>query len=200
MNNNKIKKYIILDNSTTVQLVALTNSEKIISIKQNTNPRTFVANTIPLIDELLKLDNTSLKELKGIIVGVGPGSFTGIKVAVLTAKMLALELKTPLYKISSLLLLSSGYSDVLLTPKFYINNNYFYSLSLDNNKIILSDNKYSKEFLNDFPNHLLITEKTFQLSPDRIFFYMKKVVEPHNLVPNYCFTYLKEKAKNIPNE
>ncbi|MDV3140064.1 MAG: hypothetical protein Q8765_02595 [Sweet potato little leaf phytoplasma] len=41
------------------------------------------------------------------MVGCGPGSYTGTKIGVLTAKLLSLELNIPLFKISSLLLLSS---------------------------------------------------------------------------------------------
>ncbi|WP_017193434.1 tRNA (adenosine(37)-N6)-threonylcarbamoyltransferase complex dimerization subunit type 1 TsaB [Vaccinium witches'-broom phytoplasma] len=199
MNHNQIKKYIILDTSTAFQLVTLTDDEKIISIQKNTKSRTFVENMIPLIDIVLKESNSSLQQLNGIIVGVGPGSFTGTKVAVLTAKMLASELSIPLYQISSLLLLSSGYSDVLLTPKIVINDNSFYSLSLTNNKVILPEKNYSPTFLKDFPNHLLITEKTFRLSPVQVFFYMQKVVEPHHLVPNYCIPYLNETTKERSN-
>ncbi|KOR75446.1 Glycoprotease family protein [Candidatus Phytoplasma pruni] len=200
MNHNQMKKYIILDTSAAFQLVTLIDDEKIISIQKNTKSRTFVENMIPLIDIVLKESNISLKELNGIIVGVGPGSFTGIKVAVLTAKMLASELSIPLYRISSLLLLSSGYSDVLLTPKVAINENSFYSLSLANNKVILPEKNYSSTFLKDFPNHLLITEKTFRLSPVQVFFYMQKVTEPHHLVPNYCIPYLNETMKERSNE
>ncbi|NWN46039.1 tRNA (adenosine(37)-N6)-threonylcarbamoyltransferase complex dimerization subunit type 1 TsaB [Candidatus Phytoplasma pruni] len=197
MNHNQMKKYIILDTSTAFQLVALTDAEKIISLQKNTKSRTFVENMIPLIDIVLQENHVSLQDLSGIIVGVGPGSFTGTKVAVLTAKMLASELNIPLYQISSLLLLSSGYSDVLLTPKIAINENSFYSLSLDNNKVILPEKNYSAAFLKDFPNHLQITEKTFRLSPVQIFFYMTKVAEPHHLVPNYCIPYLNEKVKEV---
>ncbi|XXP77430.1 MAG: tRNA (adenosine(37)-N6)-threonylcarbamoyltransferase complex dimerization subunit type 1 TsaB [Lettuce witches'-broom phytoplasma] len=200
MNHNQMKKYIILDTSTTFQLVALTDDDKIISIQKNSKSRTFVENMIPLIDIVLKEGNTSLQELNGIIVGVGPGSFTGTKVVVLTAKMLASELNISLYQISSLLLLSSGYSDVLLTPKIAINENSFYSLSLANNKVILPEKNYSPTFLKDFPNHLLITEKTFLLSPVQVFFYMQKVAEPHHLVPNYCIPYLNETMKERSDE
>ncbi|MFA7126734.1 MAG: tRNA (adenosine(37)-N6)-threonylcarbamoyltransferase complex dimerization subunit type 1 TsaB [Bacilli bacterium] len=48
-------------------------------------------------------------DLERIIVGIGPGSYTGLRVSLTVAKTLAWTLKLPLYTISSLDFALSGY-------------------------------------------------------------------------------------------
>ena len=50
---------------------------------------------LPMIEELLKSQNISEKDLTEIVVDVGPGSFTGTRVGVAIANMLAYSLKIP---------------------------------------------------------------------------------------------------------
>ena len=50
----------------------------------------------------------SFQELAGIVVGIGPGSFTGVRVGLATAKGIATGLGVPLYGISSLKLLAAS--------------------------------------------------------------------------------------------
>lgn len=180
-----MKKYIILDVSTNCQLVILSTKEEIISINKNLLKQNFVSEMIPLISQILNKNNLKLKELKGIIVGAGPGSYIGSRLAVLTSKILSLELNIPLYQISSLLLLSSGYKQDIKTPKIYANKNCFYSLSLKNQKIILIENIYTKVFLNNFENHILLEGNNFKISPSNVFKHLKEVRQPSLFVPRY---------------
>lgn len=57
---------------------------------------------IPRIGELLEEVGADREELSGIVVGAGPGSFTGVRVAAATAKGLARALNLPLWAFSSL--------------------------------------------------------------------------------------------------
>ncbi|WP_341266554.1 tRNA (adenosine(37)-N6)-threonylcarbamoyltransferase complex dimerization subunit type 1 TsaB [Candidatus Phytoplasma fraxini] len=189
MELSRAKKYIILDISANVQIVILSTKDTIISIKKKTFKQDFVSGMIPLISEILNENKLILKDVSGIIVGSGPGSYIGSRLAVLTSKILALELNIPLYQISSLLLLSSGYEYKILTPKIYAKKNFFYSLSLDNNKIVLSENIYAQDFLNNFDNNILLDESNFKISLEKIFFYMKKVLNPSVLIPTYYTHY-----------
>jgi tRNA threonylcarbamoyl adenosine modification protein YeaZ len=48
------------------------------------------------IDEMLKSEGVALAELAGVVVGTGPGAFTGLRVGLATAKALARELAIPI--------------------------------------------------------------------------------------------------------
>ena len=48
------------------------------------------------IDEMLKGEGVTLAELAGVVVGTGPGAFTGLRVGLATAKALARELAIPI--------------------------------------------------------------------------------------------------------
>jgi tRNA threonylcarbamoyladenosine biosynthesis protein TsaB len=60
------------------------------------------ARLVPALDEALETAGVDVGELGGVVVGEGPGSFTGIRVAAATAKGLAHALGLPLRAISSL--------------------------------------------------------------------------------------------------
>jgi len=60
------------------------------------------ARLVPAIDEALTRAVLASGAIAGIVVGEGPGSFTGVRVAAATAKGLAHAWKVPLWAISSL--------------------------------------------------------------------------------------------------
>ncbi|WP_144658206.1 tRNA (adenosine(37)-N6)-threonylcarbamoyltransferase complex dimerization subunit type 1 TsaB [Candidatus Phytoplasma pini] len=190
MFKKKKSKYLILDISIQLQLIIVATDKNIISIYKYFDKKNFVANIVPLLDQAMKENSCLFQNLKGIIVGVGPGSYVGTRLAVLTAKMLSLEFNIDLYQISSLLLLSSGYGSGLITPKIDAKNHFFYSLSLLNQKIILNENLYHEFFLNQFENHVILTEQNFKISLSKVLCYMKKVTNPHVLIPSYYVPFI----------
>lgn len=57
---------------------------------------------MPMIDRVLKDSQTMPENLTGIAVSIGPGSFTGLRIGLSTAKGLAFALKLPVVGVSSL--------------------------------------------------------------------------------------------------
>lgn len=57
---------------------------------------------IPAVQEVLEEGGTGMAQVAGVVVGAGPGSFTGVRIAGAAAKGLAAGLGVPLYAASSL--------------------------------------------------------------------------------------------------
>ena len=62
----------------------------------------------PQLARLLGRKRLTIKDLRGICVGIGPGSYTGLRVGVTTAKTLAWSCRLPLFGESSLAVLAAG--------------------------------------------------------------------------------------------
>lgn len=96
---------ILSFNTSTSNLYAcLAEGSNIIAEKAivcNPEDRQFAASLIiPTLSNLLGEAGWSKSELKAIVVGIGPGSFTGIRIAVVTARTLCQGLHLPLLGIS----------------------------------------------------------------------------------------------------
>lgn len=59
-------------------------------------------NLLPMIDQLLVQQGIALKAIDGIAVSQGPGSFTGIRIGIATAKALAQTLNVPVVSVPTL--------------------------------------------------------------------------------------------------
>jgi tRNA threonylcarbamoyladenosine biosynthesis protein TsaB len=111
---------------------------------------------MPMIDELLEKTEISIKDIDVLAVGVGPGSFTGIRIGVSTAKGLAQALDIPIAAVSSLraLAYNVAYSDMLVCPIIDARRNHVYG-----GVFIWKDNELEevrKEDVYDFKELLLM--------------------------------------------
>lgn len=63
---------------------------------------------IPELNKLLTKHSISNKDIKEIIVAIGPGSYTGVRIAITIAKTIATALDVTLYPVSSLRVLKDN--------------------------------------------------------------------------------------------
>ena len=92
-----------LDTSTPNLVLGLYSPEEgILGVYENGLEPHATKQIIPQLDKLLTHAQLTKTNLAGITVGVGPGSYTGIRVAIATAKGLAKGLKIPLQGKSTL--------------------------------------------------------------------------------------------------
>lgn len=57
------------------------------------------------LETILERNNVDKKDIDAVVVGIGPGSYTGVRIAVTIGKTLAYVLKAKIYAVSSLSLL-----------------------------------------------------------------------------------------------
>lgn len=93
---------LAIDTATDIASVAVSINDRTIS-RSIRGARQHAAQILPLVHEVLSLAGASLKDIKRIIVGDGPGSFTGLRIGWAAAKGLAHERELPLIAIPSLL-------------------------------------------------------------------------------------------------
>jgi tRNA threonylcarbamoyl adenosine modification protein YeaZ len=65
-------------------------------------PRAAMSRLLPMTESLLAAHGLAVFDVGGVIVGRGPGSFTGVRIGVATAKGLAHGLSCPLWGVSTL--------------------------------------------------------------------------------------------------
>ena len=71
-------------------------------------PRVHAEHLVPMIREVLAYTNKGIKELDGIAVSSGPGSYTGLRIGVSTAKGLAFAHQIKLISVASLSAIAHG--------------------------------------------------------------------------------------------
>ncbi|MBL7994160.1 tRNA (adenosine(37)-N6)-threonylcarbamoyltransferase complex dimerization subunit type 1 TsaB [bacterium] len=95
-----------IDTSSAVCGIALSEavSDKLKPIAQigPNIPNTHSEKIMPLLDDLLKTTGVERKSLNAIAVSIGPGSFTGLRIGLSTAKGLAFGLNIPIVSVPSL--------------------------------------------------------------------------------------------------
>lgn len=94
-------KWLAIDTSTDVASIALKVDEEIMS-ESLPSQKVQAQKILPMIDGLLSHAQLHLNQLDGIILGRGPGSFTGLRIACSVVKGLAYAYDLPVYPVSTL--------------------------------------------------------------------------------------------------
>ncbi|MEN2284262.1 tRNA (adenosine(37)-N6)-threonylcarbamoyltransferase complex dimerization subunit type 1 TsaB [Algoriphagus sp. SE2] len=99
-----------LETSTPVCSVALHDNGSLLGVKEIEVPGAHSERLIGLIDDLLNECQCNKNKLAAVAVSEGPGSYTGLRIGVSTAKGLAFALSIPLIGVSTLKALARGAS------------------------------------------------------------------------------------------
>ena len=91
-----------IDTAITNASVCLSKDDELINIRVNDNQKDHAAWLQPAIKELLTVSGIDLKELSAVAVSIGPGSYTGLRIGLSTAKGLCYALSIPLIAIGTL--------------------------------------------------------------------------------------------------
>ena len=94
---------LILDSSHKLLAVGIIKDDKIVASKQEPMNKRQSENLIPFIEAVLLEANINKKEITEIVLTDGPGSYTGLRIAMAFTKVFALTQDIKVYTISTLL-------------------------------------------------------------------------------------------------
>ncbi|MDW7799095.1 tRNA (adenosine(37)-N6)-threonylcarbamoyltransferase complex dimerization subunit type 1 TsaB [Streptococcus canis] len=113
-------KILAFDTSNKTLSLAILENERLLADMTLNIKKNHSISLMPAIDFLMTSAGLKPKDLERIVVAKGPGSYTGLRVAVATAKMLAYSLGIDLVGVSSLYALAASackqYPDSLVVP------------------------------------------------------------------------------------
>ncbi len=100
-----------IETATSVCSCALSLNGKTIAVKEINQINVHVEKITLLIGSLLKEGNYSFEDLSAVAVSMGPGSYTGLRIGVSTAKGLCYALDIPLLAVNTLDAMAQGFID-----------------------------------------------------------------------------------------
>lgn len=102
---------LCLETSTAVCSVTLVDNSNVIALRESLDGQNHAEKITIFIDEVMKEANISYNELEAIAVSKGPGSYTGLRIGVSTAKGLCYAMEKPLIAIDTLAAMTEGFLD-----------------------------------------------------------------------------------------
>lgn len=102
---------LLFDTSTSVCTVSISKNNDLLCTVNNLTKITHTEQLWLSIDSLFKQFNLNKSEISEIVVGSGPGSWTGLRIGISSAKSIALSLNAELYSLSTLDILANKIKD-----------------------------------------------------------------------------------------
>ena len=99
---------LTLDTATEKATVLLQDKEQLLAYRQNDAPMQHAAFIQPAIAAVCAEAGVALSQLDGVVVVNGPGSYTGLRVGLSTAKGICFALGLPLYELNTLAVMAAA--------------------------------------------------------------------------------------------
>ena len=150
---------LLLDTSTKYLCIGIAKDHKVIYKFQQEAIKKQSELTIPFLSKALEEVNIRLNDIDEVNVTIGPGSFTGIRIGMCIAKVLASMKNIPLKAISSLNAYASlGKKIVILDAKA---KRVYLGIYNNNEKVIdecVVEIETLKEMLNDYQDYDVVLD------------------------------------------
>lgn len=178
---------LLIDTHDKDLLICLYKDDEVLD-KEVNSTMNHASKCMPIIDDILNRNNLDVHKLNELIVVIGPGSFTGVRIGATIGKMLAYTLNIPIKTITSL-------------------DMYAISNESDNNKLVLindlkgaygayytSDNKIideyfykSEEALNEYlkDKEQYLINNEINLIKVKEYVNKTEAINPHRVNPIY---------------
>lgn len=194
-------KILYLDTSSSFLYSGVVINNKLEASIKKEFGKTLSIYTLTEIKKMFSSIKMSLNDIDKIIVVNGPGSFTGIRIAITIAKTIAWSLRKKISTISSLdamALSTTGYDYII--PYIDAKRDYGYFGVYDKNNNTILPNKYIplsflKNYIKEIKNYIVVTNDNIDISnktnydPDILnivnHYALKENINAHLVNPNY---------------
>jgi len=109
-----------IDTSTENAIIAISKNENVINFITNDQQKDHASFLQPAIKQLLHQNNISIHQLNAVSVTAGPGSYTGLRVGMASAKGLCYALQIPLLALSTLQVMAFSVIENTNEPELYL--------------------------------------------------------------------------------
>lgn len=154
---------ILLDSSNRHLSVGIAKGEKLIDQTSYEAWQRQSEMMIPELDKLLKKHHFTKDDIGDVIVAIGPGSYTGVRIALTIAKVIVLALNVPLYGVSSLHVMKLQNKPTIALINARSNRSYIGVF--ENEKVILKDqimkNEDVLEYIKKHPEYEISGETEY---------------------------------------
>jgi tRNA threonylcarbamoyladenosine biosynthesis protein TsaB len=93
---------LLIETATEVCSVALSNETEILASVCSNRGNSHTEQLFPFIEQVLAEGNRKISEIDGVVLSIGPGSYTGLRIGASAAKGVCYALNIPLIGISTL--------------------------------------------------------------------------------------------------
>ena len=180
---------LYMDVSTDIMYIALSRDNTPLDSSIRLAKRDHAKYLVDRIHQILEKNKLHLDDVDEMIVGEGPGSYTGIRIAVTVGKTLAYAKKIPLYRVSSLIFMTSGFEGLtcalhdarrgFVFASIYEDGDVF----LNSQYILLEELKKHEHYKK--ANVITLNEETYKIDLSKINLHRKLVIDVHSFEPNY---------------
>jgi tRNA threonylcarbamoyladenosine biosynthesis protein TsaB len=178
-----------IETSTSVCSVAVSRGEKVIDYRESPGERSHATYLTSFINEVLQNSGITPIDLDAIAVSKGPGSYTGLRIGIATAKGIAYSLKKPLIAIDTMLCMALGLKSEM--PDLFKEKNSLICPMIDARRMEVYLALYNTDLLNKLKVKAeIINEESFQniLKNQKVVFFgdgmekCRKIIQHKNAV------------------
>jgi len=188
-----------IDTATSVGSVCLSKDGAILQTLVNDKQQDHAASMVLFVQEIMKTQQVKPADIDAIAVSAGPGSYTGLRVGVATAKGLCYTWEKPLIAVSTLQMMAQG---VLSQVK---DTTAVYCPMLDARRMEVYTAVYD-DSLNTIvaPHALILTDDAFaeQIAKQKIYFFGNGSDKWQQLIPPHAHAvflpYILNAADMVP--
>lgn len=141
--------FLGIDSSNTAATVAVATENKIVSEITVDNKLTHSIKLMPIVERVLEEAEIKASDIDVFAVSTGPGSFTGLRIGVATAKALAYAVDKKIVGVSSLEVLANNlnYFDGMVIPIMDARNKRVFGGIYSNGKAVVEDSAFELDEL-----------------------------------------------------